>query len=169
MKKDNIILVGMPSCGKSTVGVILAKTLGMDFVDTDILIQTEEGMTLQEIIDSRGEDAFYDIEERILSSYEGSDQIIATGGSAIYYQDAMDHLAEMGTVIYLKVSLDTVLKRLKNISTRGVPMKEGMTLEKLYQERIPLYESRSHITVEAEGMTVEQVVTEIVDNFEHRV
>ena len=162
MEKNNIILVGMPSCGKSTVGVILEKTMGMDFIDTDILIQKEQGMTLQKIIDSKGEEEFYRIEEGVLSSYKGKGQVVATGGSAIYYEKAMAHLAEMGTIIYLKVSLDTVLKRLDNISTRGVPMKEGMTLEKLYDQRIPLYESRSHVTVEADGMTVEQVVAEIV-------
>lgn len=160
--KDNVILVGMPSCGKSTVGVVLAKTLGKDFTDTDILIQTREDKTLQEIIDSQGEERFYEIEEEVLCDYNGSNRVVATGGSAIYYEKAMNHLREIGTVVYIKVSLDTVLKRLNNIKTRGVPMKEGMTLEKLYMERTPLYESRSDIIVDGDSMTVEEVVTEIV-------
>lgn len=161
--KNNLILVGMPACGKSTVGVILAKTVNKDFVDTDLLIQKREGKTLQEIINSRGNEAFGEIEEQVLMDFDGENCVVSTGGSAIYYPDVMEKFRREGRVIYIKVSLDTVLERLHNIKTRGVTLGEGQTLEDLYKERTPLYEKRSEITIEADGMSVEDVVTAIVE------
>lgn len=159
---NNIILVGMPSCGKSTVGVVLAKTMNKGFVDTDILIQQREGRTLQDIINTRGNDYFHQVEERVLLDFDGENYIVATGGSAIYFDRAMEKFKENGKVVYLKVSLETVLKRLKNIKTRGVTLAKGQTLENLYNQRVPLYEKHADIIVEGDGLNVEEVVERII-------
>ncbi|MBR3785376.1 MAG: shikimate kinase [Firmicutes bacterium] len=160
---ENIILTGMPSCGKSTVGVVLAKTMNKGFVDTDILIQQREGCTLQEIIDEKGNDYFHKTEEQVLLDFDGKDYVVATGGSAIYFDRAMAHFKENGKIVYLKVSLDTVLTRLNNIKTRGVTLEKGQTLGDLYNQRIPLYEKHADIVIEADGLTVEEVVERIVE------
>ena len=164
---NNIILVGMPSCGKSTVGVVLAKTMNKGFVDTDILIQQREGKTLQEIINTRGNDYFHEVEESVLLDFDGKNYIVATGGSAIYFDRAMAKFKENGKVVYLKVSLDTVLTRLKNIKTRGVTLAKGQTLADLYNQRVPLYEKHADVIIEADGLTVEQVVERIVEGAEN--
>lgn len=145
-----IILIGMPACGKSTVGVLLAKRLGYRFVDSDLYIQEAEGKLLQEIIDERGMDAFLGIEERVNLSLGTADSrwVIATGGSAVYSSAAMAHFREIGTVVYLKLSYKTVRRRLGNFSHRGVVMPEGYTLRRLYDERCALYEKYAHITIE---------------------
>jgi shikimate kinase len=160
---ENIILTGMPSSGKSTVGVVLAKTMNKGFVDTDILIQQREGCTLQDIINEKGNDYFHKIEEQVLLDFDGSDYVVATGGSAIYFDSAMEHFKKNGKVVYLKVSLDTVLKRLNNIKTRGVILAKGQTLADLYNLRVPLYEKHADIVIEADGLTVEEVVERIVE------
>lgn len=162
-KSGNIVLVGMPSCGKSTVGVILAKTLNKGFIDTDLLIQQREGKTLQEIIDEEGNDYFHGVEESVLLDVDAENTVIATGGSAVYYPEALNRFREKGTVVYLNVSLESVLERLKNIKTRGVTLEKGQTLEDLYKARTPLYEARSDVSVKADGGTVEDVVERIVN------
>ncbi len=158
----NIILVGMPSCGKSTVGVVLAKTMNMGFVDTDILIQQAEGKTLQEIIDTYGNDYFYQVEERELLRFDGENYVVATGGSAIYFDRAIAKFKEKGIVVYLQVSLETVLERLSNIKTRGVTLAKGQTLADLYHQRIPLYEKHADVIIPGDCLTVEEVVEKIV-------
>ena len=160
---ENIILVGMPSSGKSTVGVVLAKTMNKGFVDTDILIQQYEGCTLQDIINEKGNDYFHQVEEQVLLDFHGKNYVVATGGSAIYFDRAMDHFKEKGKIVYLKVSLDTVLTRLNNIKTRGVTLAKGQTLADLYNLRIPLYEKHADIVIEADGLTVEEVVERIME------
>ena len=160
---ENIILTGMPSSGKSTVGVVLAKTMNKGFVDTDILIQQREGCTLQDIIDEKGNDYFHNIEEQVLLDFDGKDYVVATGGSAIYFDRAMAHFKRNGKIVYLKVSLDTVLTRLNNIRTRGVTLEKGQTLADLYHQRIPLYEKHADIVIEADGLTVEEVVERIME------
>lgn len=160
---NNIILVGMPSCGKSTVGVVLAKTMNKGFVDTDILIQQREGRTLQDIINTCGNDYFHQVEEAVLLDFDGQNYVVATGGSAIYFDRAMDKFKEDGKIVYLKVSLDTVLKRLNNIKTRGVTLAKGQTLGDLYHQRVPLYEKHADVIIEADGMSVEQVVERIIE------
>lgn len=160
---NNIILVGMPSCGKSTVGVVLAKTMNKGFVDTDILIQQREGKTLQDIINTHGNEYFHHVEESVLLDFDGENYIVATGGSAIYFDRAMEHFKENGKVVYLKVSLETVLKRLNNIKTRGVTLAKGQTLEDLYHQRVPLYEKHADIVIEADGLNVEEVVERIIE------
>ena len=158
----NIILVGMPSCGKSTVGVVLAKTMNKGFTDTDLLIQQAEGKTLQEIINENGNDYFHRVEERELLAFDEENCVVATGGSAIYFDRAMEKFKEKGVIVYLQVSLDTVLTRLSNIRTRGVTLEKGQTLEDLYRQRIPLYEKHADVTICGDGLTVEEVVEKIV-------
>ena len=159
---ENIILIGMPSCGKSTCGVVLAKTMNKGFVDTDILIQQREGMALQQIINKHGNEYFHQVEEAVLCGFEGYNYVVATGGSAIYYEKAIEHFKKNGKVVYLKVSLETVLERLSNIKTRGVTLAKGQTLQDLYEERIPLYEKYADVTIESEGCTVEELVEQII-------
>lgn len=159
----NVILVGMPACGKSTVGVVLAKTMNKGFVDTDILIQQAESRTLQEIIDQEGNDYFHHVEERVLLDFDGEDYVVATGGSAIYFDRAMDKFKEKGVVVYIKVTLDTILERLNNIKSRGVTLEKGQTIADLYEQRIPLYQKHADMVVEADGLSVEEVVEQIVE------
>lgn len=151
----------MPACGKSTVGVVLAKTVNKGFLDTDLLIQQREGRRLQEIIDAEGNDYFRRVERSVLLDFNGSGQVVATGGSAVYFEDAMEHFRRDGVVVYLKVSLDNILERMNNIRTRGISIDKGQTIEELYLERVPLYEKYADITVDSDGCTVEQVIEKI--------
>mgnify|MGYP000683519271 FL=1 len=159
----NLILTGMPACGKSTLGVVLAKTLGMKFVDTDLLIQEVENCKLQEIIDERGMQEFLRIEEKVLSEIEAENSIISTGGSAVYSDKAMKHLGSIGDVVYIKLSLDEIERRLNNIKTRGIAMKPGETLADLYNMRVPLYEKYADITIETEGMGIEESIEVLIE------
>lgn len=145
---NNIILIGMPGSGKSTVGVLLAKIIGYGFLDSDLLIQASEGKKLYEIIRDNGPEYFNATENRVNSEIIADNTVIATGGSVVYGSDAMQHLKEIGTVVYLKVSLPIIEKRINNIATRGVVMKPGETIKDLYNERTPLYEKYADITVE---------------------
>lgn len=158
---DNIILIGMPGAGKSTVGIVLAKVLGYDFIDSDLLIQKSEGKLLWQIMRDEGNERFNEIEEQINSQIETSRSIIATGGSVVYGSRAMEHLRSIGTVVYLKVSCAALRKRLGNLKRRGVVLKPGQTLTDLYQERIPLYEKYAHITIDVDKKSVQQVVQAI--------
>lgn len=158
----NIVLIGMPACGKSSVGVILAKTAAMAFVDTDLLIQQEEGKKLQYIIDNQGMDDFLKIEERVLASVDVENSVISTGGSAVYSEKAMNHLKEQGIVVYLKLPLAEIDRRLKNIKTRGIAMKPGETLADLYDYRVPFYEKYADITIDAKDLSIEDVISEIL-------
>ncbi len=154
----NIILIGMPSAGKSTVGVILAKHRGMSFVDTDVLIQSRQGRLLQEIINSDGTEAFLKIEESEIKALDYSDTVIATGGSVVYSDRAMGHLKKTGIVIYLYVDMDTVNKRLKNLKTRGVVLGPGQSLEDIYRKRQPLYEKYADIIIDCSEGTIDSTV-----------
>lgn len=142
---NNIILIGMPGVGKSTLGVILAKIIGCEFIDTDLVIQKKCGTLLKDIISEKGVDGFIDTENRICAKIEASNSVIATGGSVIYGKDAMEHLRTIGTVVYLRQSFDTINKRLSDIKGRGVVLKEGQTLHDIFLERSPLYEKYAHI------------------------
>ena len=161
--KSNIILIGMPAAGKSTIGVLLAKTLLKSFVDTDLIIQSKYGSALCNIIEKEGTDAFLKLENDIICSERYQSSVVATGGSAVYGEDAMTHLRSDGTVVYLEISLDEIKKRIGNITTRGVAMKNGTTLQELYDERLPLYNKYADITIKCEGKTAEEIVTEIVE------
>ncbi len=157
----NIVLIGMPGCGKSTVGVLLAKSLLMDFVDTDLLIQNRYGKSLCEIIEADGLEEFKAKENAVLSALTCENSVIATGGSAVYGQEAMAHLSREGTVIYLKLSPAAIARRIQNIKTRGIAMKEGTSLADLYAERAPLYERYAQLTIECEALTAEECVNAI--------
>ena len=156
---DNIILIGMPAAGKSTFGVLLAKAMLYDFVDCDLIIQNKYGASLAALIEERGEEAFVKLENDTLSSLDYSHTVIATGGSAIYGEEAMAHLATLGKIVYLKVDLDEIKRRIGNIQTRGVIMHGNPTLDEMFHERCFLYEKYAHIVVDLTGMTAEQAIT----------
>lgn len=166
MEKDNIVLIGMPGVGKSTIGVILAKVLGYQFLDADLLIQKREGKLLKEIIAEVGTEGFIRIENQVNASIECSGTIIATGGSVVYGEEAMAHLKEIGTVIYLEVPFSVLERRLSDIKGRGVVLREGQTLYDLFMERTPLYEKYADIRISEEGLNVEQTVDFLVDNLQ---
>ena len=162
MKKNNIILIGMPASGKSTVGVILAKILGYNFVDADIVIQEKEGRKLAEIIETEGIDGFISIENKINSEIEVEKSVISTGGSAVYGKEAMEHYKNIGKIVYLKVSMDVLTKRLSDVKQRGVVMREGQSLVSLYNERTPLYERYADVTIDEGDKTMEEVVADLL-------
>ena len=161
MARTNLILIGMPASGKSTVGVILAKVIGYDFIDTDILIQKAEKKRLSAIIAEKGVEGFLEVENRVNAAVEADHCVIATGGSAVYGEEAMRHFKQSGHIMYLKVSYDTISKSLKSIKKRGVALKEGQSLRDLYDERVLLYEKYADTVVEGTG-DVEDVVVRIL-------
>ncbi len=167
MENNNIVLIGMPGVGKSTVGVILAKVLGYQFLDADLLIQQQEGKLLKEIIAEVGTEGFIEVENRVNAGIECSKTIIATGGSVVYGKEAMEHLKEIGTVVYLRVPYSIIEKRLSDIKGRGVVLKEGQTLYDLYMERTPLYEKYADIRVCEDGLDVEQTVELLIDKMQN--
>lgn len=163
-KLKNIVLIGMPSSGKSTLGVVLAKTLGMQFVDTDLIIQQNSGKKLQQMINEEGIEAFLKTEEEVLCSLDFENFIIATGGSAVLSEKAMKYLRKNGVVIYLEASVEELKTRLNNIKTRGIAMTEGESIESIFMKRAPLYEKYADIIVSSEASfeeTVEKIITEI--------
>ncbi len=161
--KDNIILIGMPGAGKSTVGVVLAKKLGYGFIDSDLVIQDRYGKLLHELISEHGIEGFWQIENDVNRGLEVHRSIIATGGSAVYGQEAMKHLSQMGVVVYLKLTYEEIEQRLGDLNARGVTLKEGQTLAELYAERTPLYEKYAHITVECDDKPLRDVMQEIAE------
>lgn len=159
---NNIILIGMPGVGKSSIGVILAKELGMQFLDSDLLIQEREQRLLREILEQDGVDGFLQIEERINSSIEAEKAVIATGGSAVYSEKAMRHLKEIGTVVYLKLEYEPLSRRLGNLHNRGVVLRKGQTLMDLYAERSELYEKYADHIVDETGRDMEQTLAAVI-------
>ncbi|MFN2436460.1 MAG: shikimate kinase [Desulfotignum sp.] len=160
--KKNIALIGMPAVGKSTVGVLLAKKMGFDFMDTDILIQAKEDQTLARIIACHGLGQFLEIEKQHLLNIECARHVIATGGSVIYKSEAMYHLADISMVVYLAIDLDVLKTRLSDVITRGVAISPGKSIDDLYLERIPLYEKYADLTVQCGKKHPEHVVEAIV-------
>lgn len=161
--KDNIVLIGMPGAGKSTVGVVLAKAIGYQFIDSDILIQEKHGKLLHELISEYGIQGFRKIENEVNKSIQVQKSVIATGGSAIYCEDAMKHLCNIGTVVYLQLSFKEIEKRLGDLMARGVTLQKNQTLRDLYQERIPLYEKYADTTIECDGFMLREVIAEILE------
>lgn len=163
---DNVILIGMPAVGKSTVGVVIAKRLGYKFIDTDILIQEEEGKLLREIIAERGIDGFLEVEDRVNSGVNADNTVISPGGSVVYCENAMKHFKEIGKVVYLQASFETINRRLRNAKNRGVVLKDGQTLRDLYDERVRLFEKYADLTVCEDGQrledTIEAVLTALI-------
>ena len=165
MSKENIVLIGMPGVGKSTVGVILAKVLGYQFIDADLVIQKRENRLLHEIISEEGLDGFLKAEENanVYIAQNEEKSIVATGGSVVYCEKAMQELKKTGRVIYLELEYDQLKKRLGNVKGRGVVLKDGQDLRGLYEERIPLYEKYADLTVNEKNLDVEQTLQKIVD------
>ena len=161
MRKDNIVLIGMPASGKSTAGVILAKVLGKKFIDTDLVIQEREKALLADIIKDKGVAGFMKIEEEAILSVDVKNTVIATGGSAVYGEKAMEHLKENGTVVYLKVEKDELFKRLTDIKERGVVLREGENIEEMFDSRSVLYEKYADIIIEERDSTIEETIRKI--------
>ncbi|RME38683.1 MAG: shikimate kinase [Deltaproteobacteria bacterium] len=157
----NLVLIGMPGAGKSTVGVVLAKRLGLGFVDTDLLIQMRTGRRLQQIIDEDGLQAFRALEEQTVLEFDVCDAVIATGGSVVYSDKAMRHLAALGTLVYLEVPLTELEQRLHDMESRGLVIDPGATLADLYTERTPLYRRWADISIDESGKNLEEVVEDI--------
>lgn len=156
MAKDNIILIGMPGAGKSTLGIVLAKIMNKNFIDADLVIQNQCDKTLQKLIDACGPEGFIEVENEILSDLDAQNSIIATGGSAVYSDEAMRHLADIGTLVYLQISYDQLVNRLSDLQERGVVLKGGigMSLRELFDERKPLYEQYAQITVDVNDLSI---------------
>ena len=157
-KKKNIILIGMPGVGKSTVGVVLAKRCGYRFMDSDLVIQEAYQKLLHELIAEHGIDGFLEIENHINASIDAEHAVIATGGSAVYGKEAMVHFAEIGTIVYLKMPYEGIRRRLGDLAKRGVTLREGQTLYDLYKERVPLYEKYADIVVNCKGKPIRKIV-----------
>ena len=159
---DNIVLIGMPGAGKSTVGVLLAKTLGYAFLDTDLVIQEREGRLLQDLVDQLGVEAFLDREAAAVCSVDCDRTVIATGGSVVCRDGAMEHLRKLGRIVYLRLPLEELERRLHNISTRGIAMAPGETLAHIYDYRSPLYQKYADLTVAVDRQTLEETVEQVL-------
>ncbi|HUI68752.1 MAG TPA: shikimate kinase [Nitrospirota bacterium] len=165
-KPSNIVLIGMPGSGKSTVGIILAKLTGRDFVDTDVLIQTQQGRALQDIVDRDGYVALRAIEGKILLALDCRNHVIATGGSAVYCHAAMTHLKSGGIVVFLDVDLQTLEKRVHDYETRGLAKRPDQSVTDLFAERSALYRQYADVTIDCVGLSHEEVCAKIVEDLE---
>ena len=163
IKDKNIVLIGMPGVGKSTVGVLLAKALGRYFLDSDVFIQAIRGRSLQEIIDTDGLEAFCKIEEEYVACIDLTNAVIATGGSVVYSETAMRHLIEHGVIVHLDLPIEQIEERLRNLSTRGVVIEPGQTVHSLYDQRQPFYRRYAQLTIDCTAKNHDQIVTEIVE------
>lgn len=159
----NVVLIGMPGCGKSTLGVLLAKALQMDFVDTDLVMQNQYGKPLQQLVDELGTEGFSQAEENCICQLKPDRTVIATGGSVALEERAMEHLSKSGTIVFIKLCYQTIESRLNNIATRGITLQKGQTLRDLYELRQPYYHRWGQIIVEADGLDVEQTVALLVN------
>ena len=161
--KKNIVFIGMPAVGKSTVGIVVAKRLGMRFIDTDLLIQEQEGKLLREIIAEKGEEGFLEIENQVNASVKAQNSVISPGGSVIYCKDAMKHYKKIGRIVYLKASYQKIKRRIRNPKKRGVVLKEGQSLRDLYYERVPYFEKYADITVCEDGCRIEDTIKNVLN------
>ncbi|MEE0884495.1 MAG: shikimate kinase [Faecalimonas sp.] len=159
----NIILIGMPAVGKSTVGVVVAKRIGYEFIDTDLLIQKQEKRLLKEIIAEEGNERFLEIENQVNRDLEAESAVISPGGSVVYCQEAMQHFKDIGVVIYLHATYEDIYKRITNAKNRGVVLKEGQTLKDLYDERVRLFEKYADYTVSEEGLSLEETIDMVLE------
>ena len=160
--KNNVVLIGMPGVGKSTSGVILAKVLNYDFLDSDLVIQKKTGQRLKDIISGEGIDGFNAVENQINREIQCENTVIATGGSVVYGKEAMEHFQKIGTIVYLKISYESLDERLGDLDERGVVHKKGQTLQVIYEERTALYEKYADVTVELDGKTVAETVDAVL-------
>ena len=160
---NNIIFIGMPAVGKSTVGVVTAKRLGYEFIDTDLLIQKQEKRLLCEIIAQEGIDGFLAIENQVNREVDADHAVISPGGSIVYSEEAMRHFKETGIVVYLQAAFETINARLKNAAGRGVTLREGQTLKNLYDERVVLFEKYADITISEDGLNLEETIEKVLN------
>ena len=165
---DNIILIGMPGAGKSTLGIVLAKIMNYNFIDADLVIQNQCDRTLQKIIVGMGPVGFIQVENQILSDLKAERSVIATGGSAVYSDEAMRHLGQIGTIVYLKISYEELVRRLSDLQERGVVLKGGigMSLRELFDERKPLYEQYADVTVDVDDLSITAAARKVADAIE---
>lgn len=168
MTKENLVLIGMPGSGKSTLGVLVAKTLGMSFVDTDLLIQEQEGQLLQNIINKQGIAAFLKIEAAVILQLKVQNCVIATGGSVIYSNAAIEHLKQNGYLIYIKLSYIEIKRRIHNMASRGIVMNPDQNLYDLYQERVVLYEKQADIVLDCSKLKIEETILQITDKINNK-
>lgn len=159
----NIVLIGMPGAGKSTIGVLLAKTMLMDFVDTDLIIQNRYSSSLCSLIEKSGCEEFLKMENDIISKNDFNNSVVATGGSAVYGAQAMKKLKSSGVLVYLSLPVEEIENRIRDIKTRGVVMRNGETIQDLYSEREPLYQKYADVTIECTGLTPEKCVERIIE------
>lgn len=163
MPMENLTLIGMPGAGKSTLGVVLAKALGWDFLDGDLLIQKREGKLLQQIMDERGVEEFLDLEAQVLSGLHCRRTVVAPGGSCVLRSGAMTHLRSLGPVVYLKLSYPDMEARISNLATRGIALKPGQTLKDVYDQRSPLYEAWADLTLEVGKAPIPQTLARLLE------
>lgn len=166
--ENNLILIGMPGAGKSTVGVVLAKTLGKVFIDTDLLIQQSQQRLLQEIIREDGVTKLLAVEEQVILQLQAENTVIATGGSVVYSSAAMARLKDLGLVVYLQLPLAELETRITNMASRGIVMRPDQQLSDLYRERRPLYEKYADLTVDCTGLSLEAAATVIINGIKNR-
>lgn len=166
---DNIVLIGMPGSGKSTVGVVLAKALGMKFLDVDLVIQQREGALLQELIDTRGVEAFLDLERDAILSLDCRGTVVAPGGSCVCREESIAHMRGLGRVVYLQLSLEEVEGRVHNMASRGIALSPGQGLADVYRYRVPLYERCAHITVPAGSQSLAGTVEAVKEALSRRL
>lgn len=164
--KKNLIFIGMPAVGKSTVGVVVAKRLGMQFIDTDLLIQKQENKLLREIISTVGEEGFLKIENQVNRDVDVENSVISPGGSVIYCEEAMEHFKDIGIIVYLQASYQTIKRRIRNPKKRGVVLREDQTLRNLYDERIKYFEKYADIVVSEDGCRIEETIENVLDKVE---
>jgi len=163
---NNIVLIGMPGSGKSTIGVLLAKKLAMDFIDTDILIQNQENRPLQEIMDTQGYIKLREIEAQVLTGFKAVNAVVATGGSAPYSQEGMDNLRAQGTIVFLNVSIPVLNQRITDFETRGIAKPQSQSFEDLFAERYALYTKYAHITIDCDTLNQDQLCRVIIERLE---
>ncbi len=163
MYKSNVVLIGMPTSGKTTIGTALSAFIGYGYIDSDSVIVAREGKNLRELIETLGGEKFLDIEAKVNSTITAQRCVIATGGSAVYREESMKHLSENGVVVYVRISYETMCARLRDLKTRGVVLKDGFTLKDMYEERVPLYEKYADIIIDIDGKTVEQSVQAVAE------
>lgn len=160
--KKNLVFIGMPASGKSTIGVVTAKRLGYQFIDTDLIIQEQEGKLLREIIEEKGIDGFLEIEDQVNASVQVEKAVIAPGGSVVYCENAMKHYKEIGMIVYLHVPYTEIEKRIQNARNRGVVLREGQTLRQLYDERCRLFDQYADIRINEEGLLMGETVEKVL-------
>lgn len=159
----NIVLTGMPGAGKSTIGVLLAKAMNYSFVDTDLILQQNAGCLLYELIEKKGIDYFMQYEDETLAGLNLDNTVIATGGSAVYGENGMNNLKKNGVVVYIRLSCEEIIRRVNNITTRGIVMKKGKTLQDVYKERTPLYEKYADVIIDGDNTTIEECIKKVYE------